>query len=255
MTITVEPSDPWWQQALRWAGGLWMWVVASPLALLAIACLAAGEGTKALIAGASYAAIALAGYSVGKRRPRTASLLLGVGVGLPAFLLTGHSPLTTLLLTGCAMAGGWLLWGEGPLVPKAPPPPLPAPYVPPPDPVIGKARNDLARVEACMRRVGADVSMRLYGIVSETRGILKEAEKDPVDLARARRLLVVHVSGLANIAERAAEGSAPANFIPLLDELHTAATQLRRQLHDADRESVEIQVEVLSRRLKEEGLV
>ncbi len=244
-------TETWWRQILRWTSGIWLWVFASPLVLLAIAQLALGRVDQFLAAAGSYAAIVAAGYAVGTKRPRTASALLGLGVGVSAFWLLGHTPVMMLILVACALAGGWLFWGDEALVPKAPPPP---PYVAPIDPVLTTAQADLARVEACVRRVNVDTAMRLYGIVSEARGILVEAQKDPVDLARARRFLVVHVAGLANIAERAAEGNAPANFLPLLNELHTAATELRKRLHDADRESVEIQVEVLSRRLKEEGL-
>lgn len=240
---------PFWRRAMTWWSGAWLWFAASPLLFDALVSLARGRGGDTIGGIGGYALLAAAGWFAIADRPRAASLAAGAGAGLAAWLAAGHPPFSAALFALCAAAGGWLLWGEGALVPERPAAPPP-----PPDPLITDSRARLARVEAASRRLDWGLAARFRAIATEAQGILTEAERDPVDLGRARRFLVVHVEGLARVAELAANGSAPANLVPLLDEMKLAATALHTRLHEADREAAEIQVEVLARRLKEEGL-
>lgn len=242
-------TGSFWRRAVTWWSGAWLWLAASPLLFDALVSLARGRGGDVIGSLGGYALLCAAGWLAIAERPRAAALAAGAGTGLAALLAAGHPPLSAALLALAASVGGWMLWGEGALVPERPPAPPP-----PPDPLITESRARLARVEAASGRLDWGLASRFRAVTTEAQGILAEAERDPVDLGRARRFLVVHVEGLARVAELAAAGSAPANLVPLLDEMKIAATTLRTRLHEADRETAEIQVEVLARRLKEEGL-
>lgn len=242
-------SSPLWRLIVAWSSATWLWFGAAPLLVNALASLAAGRGAGVVGGAGGYALLAWAGGLAIAERPRGAALAAGAGTGLAAWLAAEHPPFTAALLALAAAAGGWLLWGEGPLVPARPPAPPP-----PPDPLIVESRARLARVRAAAARLDPGLAARFRAVAAEAEGILAEAEADPADLGRARRFLVVHVEGLARVAELAAAGAAPANLVPLLDQMKVAAATLRARLHEADREAAEIQVEVLARRLKEEGL-
>ena len=243
------PVRSFWRRAIAWWSGAWLWFVAAPLLFDGLAALGQGDSQVLIGSGGGYVLLALAGWLAIGDRPRTAAIAAAAGTGLAAFLSAGHPPFTAAVLAAVAGVGGWLLWGEGKVLPEAPPAPPP-----PADPLIVDSRARLARVEAAAAKLDWGLASRFRAIAEETNGILAEAERDPLDLARARRFLVVHVEGLARIAERAAAGAAPANLISLLDDMKVAASDLRTRLHEVDREAAEIQVEVLAQRLKEEGL-
>lgn len=246
----TPPPVSFWRRVVAWWSAAWLWFVPLPLLLDGLAGLAQGDGEVLIGSGGGYALMAMAGWLAMSDRPRQAAITVAAGTGLAAWLSAGHPPLTAGILAIMAGAGGWMLWGEGRrLVPEKPPAPPP-----PPDPLIVQSRAYLAHVEQAATRLDWGLASRFRAIATEARGILAEAERDPADLVRARRFLVVHIAGLAKIADRVAEGAAPPNLIPLLDDMRSAATELRTRLHAADHEAAEIQVEVLARRLKEEGL-
>ncbi|MBX6745403.1 MAG: hypothetical protein IRY87_25515, partial [Acetobacteraceae bacterium] len=121
---------------------------------------------------------------------------------------------------------------------------------PPPGP-IEVARSRLARIEASATRLA---DPRVMGVARAMEGVLDDLTARPDRLPLARRFLAVHLDGLERITERLEAGAAPPEGLPaLLDELTRTAGELRERLRREESEALEIQVKVLSDRLREEG--
>ncbi|MFC7688451.1 hypothetical protein ACFQY5_01190 [Paeniroseomonas aquatica] len=84
--------------------------------------------------------------------------------------------------------------------------------------------------------------------------MLDDLTQHPDRLPQARRFLAVHLDGLERITARLEAGAAaPEGLPPLLDELTRTAGELRERLSREESAALEIQVKVLSDRLREEG--
>ena len=95
---------------------------------------------------------------------------------------------------------------------------------------------------------------RLRGVADAMEGVLDDLTAHPDRLPQARRFLAVHLDGLERITARLEAGAAPPEGLPaLLDELTRTAGELRQRLTHEETEALEIQVKVLSDRLREEG--
>jgi hypothetical protein len=134
----------------------------------------------------------------------------------------------------------------------APPPPPPEPPPPPPPPgPLDEARARLDRIAGFAAR-RADPA--LIGVASAIAGVLDDLDTRPQRLPMARRFLNVQLDGLERVTQRLEAGAAPPETLPvLLQDLTTAATQLRASIRREESEALEIQVKVLADRLKEEG--
>jgi hypothetical protein len=85
-------------------------------------------------------------------------------------------------------------------------------------------------------------------------GVLDDLAQRPERLPMARRFLNVHLDGLERVTERLEAGAAPPPGLPaLLADLEATATRLRESLRREESEALDIQVKVLSDRLREEG--
>jgi len=102
---------------------------------------------------------------------------------------------------------------------------------------------------------------RLGHITGIGRAILQEIERDPADAARARRFLNLYLGEAERItadyarAQRALpEAGLDDSFRQLLDDLERTFEQQRQRLVNHERMSLDADIEVLSTRLKREGL-
>jgi hypothetical protein len=167
-----------------------------------------------------------------------AAVLTGVATGLVAGLGAATGPLVAVLLGAGAWLGTRLLY-DGAVVEAAPP----APPVPPGP--LEEARTRLARVLAEPRLAGAAGAMA---------GVLDDLAARPDRMPEARRFVAVHLDGLERIADRLAAGAEPPPGLPrLLDDLRSAADDLRERLRAEETAALDIQVKVLSDRLRQEG--
>lgn len=117
-----------------------------------------------------------------------------------------------------------------------------------------------ATVEAA-RHIG---DRRLQGRVDKlafaARDILREIQADPRDFRRARRFLSVHLVGLRDATQKYATAKAKgagdmrAEYDDLLTDLEASFAKQRETLLIDDRVDLEIEIEVLRDRLKEENL-
>jgi hypothetical protein len=185
---------------------------------------------------------------------RRAAVLTGVAAGLTAGLAAQLGPAGILFGFG-AWAGMRLLYDEAfeEVAPPAPPP-EPAPPPPPPSPEQALLTEAAARLDRLRTAAFRLAEPRLAKVADAMGGVLEDLRARPDRLPLARRFLNVHLDGLDRIAERLSAGAEPpATLAPLLGDLERQATELRAHLRAEENAALEVQVKVLSDRLREEG--
>jgi hypothetical protein len=167
-----------------------------------------------------------------------AAILAAVATGMVAGLGAGTGPLMAVLLAGGAWLGTRMLYDGA--VREVEPPPPPAPPGP-----LAEARDRLARIA---------LQPRLAGVSSAIGGVLDDLAARPERITDARRFLAVHLDGLDRIRERLEAGAEPPPGLPkLLNDLTDAAEDLREKIRAEESAALDIQVKVLSDRLRQEG--
>jgi 5-bromo-4-chloroindolyl phosphate hydrolysis protein len=127
---------------------------------------------------------------------------------------------------------------------------------------LKQAYSRLRGIEAVSQAIPvAEFRDRLKHIAGIGRAILGEIERDPADAARARRFLNLYLDETERItadyarAQKALpEARLDDSFRQLLDDLERVFEQQRQKLVNHERMSLDADIEVLSTRLKREGL-
>jgi hypothetical protein len=175
-----------------------------------------------------------------------AAWIMAVGTGLAAWLAAGLGVVFPFVLAAGAFFGTRMSVRA---LPEVEPPPSPAPPVPPGP--LEQARERLARIEDAAARLNEP---RVMGVARAMEGVLEDLAERPDRLPQARRFLSVHLDGLERITERLEGGAAPPERLPaLLEDLSRTADELRERLRREETEALDIQVKVMSDRLREEG--
>lgn len=241
--------DGWIGLRARWRG-YGLPIFASPL--LPAGLIAAIGGDEQIVLGSAlgFGASLLAAKLLRRGRQgdtNRAAWVTAVGTGLAAHFAADLGTIFPFVMGGGALLGTRLMYTA---LPELAPPPPPEPPPPPPGP-IEESRLRLARIEAVAARRGDG---RLQGVASAMEGVLDDLTAHPDRLPQARRFLTVHLDGLERIVERLEAGAAPPEGLPvLLDDLATTAQELRGRLTREESAALDIQVKVLSDRLREEG--
>lgn len=206
------------------------------------------QGVTGCLLGLFFTWLAVKALRRGRRGDaHRAGWMMGVGTLLVGILAARLAMPMPLLLGAMAVFGTRMLYAEIPEV--APPPPPPAP--PPPPGPIEEARARLERIQGAARWLQ---DSHLAATATAMGGVLDDLSARPERLPLARRFLAVHLDGLERITERLQAGATPpATLAPLLDELTRTAGELREKVRREESEQLEIQVKVLSDRLKQEG--
>jgi hypothetical protein len=102
---------------------------------------------------------------------------------------------------------------------------------------------------------------RVESIASAARDMFRTVEEDPRDLVRARKFMGVYLKGardatikFADIYARNREPAARADYVELLTDLEISFAAHREVLLLDDRSDLDIEIEVLRDRLKQEGV-
>jgi hypothetical protein len=183
---------------------------------------------------------------------KAGAVMFGVAAGLAAGLAAKVFPPFAVALGFGAYFGVRLLTAD---LARHEPLPEPEPAAAPPpanDPLAGP-RAQLSRVLAAAPHLPH--AALLIEAAGAMQGVIDDLTLRPARLSEARRFLTVQVDGLSRIVERLEAGAEPPETLPpLLAELAAAARRLRAQLREAESEALDIQVKVLSDRLRQEGL-
>ncbi|MCX8134705.1 MAG: hypothetical protein N3D18_12175 [Roseococcus sp.] len=183
---------------------------------------------------------------------KAGAVLFGVAAGLAAGLAAQVFPPFAVALGFGAYLGARLLTAD--LARHEPlPEPAPPPETPPQNDPLAGPRAQLSRVLAAAPHLPHGAL--LIEAAGAMQGVIDDLALRPTRFSEARRFLTVQVDGLSRIVERLEAGAQPpATLPPLLAELAAAARRLRTQLREAESEALDIQVKVLSDRLRQEGL-
>jgi hypothetical protein len=222
---------------------------ASPL--IPAALLGAIGGDEMIVAGSALGfGLTMLAARVLRRGRRgdtdLAAWIMAAATGSAAGLAAGMGVIFPFVLATGAFFGTRMSFQA---LPETAPPPPPVPPTPPGP--IELARERVARLEGTAMRLNEP---RVLGVAQAMRGVLDDLSERPERLPQARRFLSVHLDGLERITERLEGGAAPPERLPaLLEDLSRTAGELRERLRREETEALDIQVKVMSDRLREEG--
>lgn len=229
--------------------------VLAPYGLLLLAAYLTGEGLKA---AAAYDERVIAKPPAFPRK-LLAALLTGLGVAGATFLGAGYGPVLGGLFGALAAAAHVAAFGLDPMRAKG---------------VDGVAEAELERVAAKLDEAEAVVAAtakaadglrdrgltdRIDRLAYAARDILREIQNDPRDMRRSRRFLSVHLVGLRDATVKYAEARAKGSetlrpeYEALLADLETSFAKQRTSLLADDQTALEVEIDVLRGRLKQEG--
>ncbi len=128
---------------------------------------------------------------------------------------------------------------------------------------IEKAEDLVRQITDASNRIGdRRLEGRIERLCDQAREVFRTVERDPRDLARARTFLSVYLLGLrdatvkfADVWNRSQDTEARTDYEALLGDLEHSFTAQRTHLLEDDRSSLDIEIEVLRDRLKQDGLV
>jgi len=189
-----------------------------------------------------------------------AALALGGATFGVARFLAGHDLLVSLLFGFLALAGAVLAYGSEILPSRGE---LRSADEADAQRILAEAREKLQRLSRARYQIqGApELAQRVDGVRAWIEKILARIEEDPRDLRRARKFLVVYLDGASDVAEKyvayqqkgEAESFAP-RFTALLEEMERVSAEQHEKLLHNDTLDLDVQIQVLSDRLKKEGV-
>lgn len=127
---------------------------------------------------------------------------------------------------------------------------------------IEKAEGRLKEITEAAGLIGdRGLENRISRLCDSARAVFREVEEDPRDLTRARKFLSVYLMGLrdatvkfATLYRKNRSADARADYEALLGDMETSFAQHREELLLDDRSELDVEIEVLRERLKQEGL-
>lgn len=195
----------------------------------------------------------------GRRLKRAGGAVVGVATAFTAFFAAGHGIAGAAIFGLLATLGYFLLYDRerGQPVRR-----LPAGADEETALLLGDAWRRLDGLEAASRQIASvEFRQRLGSIVASGERILKLITEDPRDLRRARKFLTVYLDGAHRITEEYARthgSGAPAelehNFRTLLVDMQNTCEEQYGKLLAHDASDLDVQIEVLSDRLRREGV-
>lgn len=128
------------------------------------------------------------------------------------------------------------------------------------DAALAEAEEVIAETLAAAKRLGDDgLSSRVEELISAARPVLRQIEEDPRDLPRARRFLSVTLQGARDATVKYArlgvgDPEMREAYVALLTQLERSFAQSADRLAAEDRVELEVEIEVLSDRLRRDGI-
>lgn len=230
-------------------------VVAAALVIAASAAIRAGRrAERAFLARSVARAPALPLKAIG-------AACLGASAFLLSFAGAGHAFGAGLAFGVGAAAAGFLMYGFDPRGEKR------AAEQTGVDTDLFRSALDaaaarIAELDQIRRRIASrPLAQRLAQVVGRAQGLVATIERQPDSFNRARKMLNLYLDETLSIARRFAnsglDGADPAierKFTEALDAMETVMAEQQQKLLAADALDLDVQLEVLTRRLKSEGL-
>lgn len=262
------------------AVGLSLFILPLPLLLKAVLSLWTGDAGDFVASGGSWLAFLLAailcrrglqaelaaaerpfGSPRGSRLKRAGGVLVALATMATALFAVGHGAPIALAYGLIAGLGYFMLYGaevksgpirlndlglEGDEVGR----------------LLRQAYDKLDSIETARQRIASgEFKHRLGNILAGAERVIKLAAEDPRDLRRARKFLTVYLDGAQRVTEEYARTHADVrssdlehNFRTLLVDMENTCDDQYQKLLQHDVSDLEVRIEVLSDRLRREGV-
>ena len=270
-----------WRNARVGLKGALLYVLPSPLALTAVIELAKGQWDVALASAGAFLAIVFGGrlnreaireailapstrYTLPPRVPLKwqAAALVSGGTSLAASAVVEHGLMASALFGLLALGGFHLAYGLAPARRQVQVNPAVAADTRLSQ-ALARAERRILTIEAAAETIGnAELAERLMRIAGQARAVLDMIAQRPGELFRARKFLSVYLEGAQRVASRYVKTHRIArsqvleqNFRNVLDDIETVFERQQVLLAEHDVEDLDIQIEVLRKRLQTEGMV
>lgn len=250
-----------------WIGGWLLFLLPLPLLAKVLIALGSGEFGTFLISTIALALLLLGawltrkGLRQAKRRPMSSAIpLKSIGAGVVAggtlltALVAGHNlPIAVCFGLG-ALLGFYLTYGFDRRLKLSGDKDVAS--------ALEEAYRKLEKLEEAGDNIGSrDFRERLGRITAWGERILDRIGEDPEDFRRARKFLNVYLDGAQKVTDKFArtQGDAKSaeleeNFRTLLADMETVCQEQYQHLLDNDMVDLDVQMEVLTTRLKREGV-
>lgn len=250
-----------------WIGGWLLFLL--PLPLFWAMLIALGKGALGGFLGSAFALgllmlgawVTRRGLHQAKRRPMSSSLPLksiggvitAVGTAFTAWV-AGHNPVIGICFGLAALLGFYLAYGFDRRLKLSSDKDVAS--------ALEEAYRKLERLEEAGDNIGSrDFRDRLQRISGWGEKILDRIGEDPEDFRRARKFLNVYLDGAQQVTDKFARTRSDANsaeleenFRTLLTDMETVCEEQYQRLIDDDMVDLDVQIEVLTTRLKREGV-
>lgn len=250
-----------------WIGGWLLFILPLPLALKSLLALGKGEFSSFLITTVAFAILLLGawltrrGLSQAKRRPMSSTIplksmggiVIAVGTALTA-LVAGHNLAIAICFGLASLLGFYLTYGFDKRIKLSSDKDVAQ--------ALEEAYRKLERLEEAGDKIQSrDMRDRVRGIAQWGERILDRIGDDPEDFRRARKFVNVYLDGAQSVTDKFARTHGDANsaelednFRTLLDDMETVCKEQYQHLIDNDMVDLDVQMEVLTTRLKREGV-
>ncbi|MDH3663507.1 MAG: 5-bromo-4-chloroindolyl phosphate hydrolysis family protein [Alphaproteobacteria bacterium] len=250
-----------------WIGGWLLFLLPLPLLAKVFIALGSGEFGSFLISAIALGLLLLGawltrkGLYQAKRRPMSSTVpfksigtgIIAIGTGLTA-LIAGHNLAIAICFGLAAALGMYLTYGFDRRIKLSSDKDVAE--------ALEEAYQKLERLEAAGENIGSrDFRERLSRIAAWGERILDRIGDDPEDFRRARKFLNVYLDGAQQVTDKFAktQGDAKsaeleASFRDLLTDMETVCEEQYEHLLNNDMVDLDVQIEVLTTRLKREGV-
>lgn len=250
-----------------WIGGWLLFLLPLPLVWKVLIALGKGDFGTFLISTIALglllagAWLTRRGLYQAKRRPMSSSLPLKTiggfvvagGTALTA-MIAGHNPAIGICFGLAALLGFYLSYGFDRRLKLSSDKDVAS--------ALEEAYRKLERLEAAGDNIRSrEFRDRLRRIVAWGERILDRISDDPEDFRRARKFVNVYLDGAQQVTDKFARTQGDANsaeleqnFRTLLADMETVCEEQYQHLLDNDMVDLDVQMEVLTTRLKREGV-
>jgi 5-bromo-4-chloroindolyl phosphate hydrolysis protein len=260
-------SRPTRRRRPLWIGGWLLFLLPIPLLLKVLVSLGQGEFGAFLVSAIAAAVLFLGawltrmGLRQAKRRPMSSTIplksigggVIAIGTALTA-MIAGHNLPIGICFGLAALLGFYLTYGFDRRLRLSSDKDVAA--------ALEEAYLKLEKLEAAGDSIGSrDFRDSLGRIAAWGERILDRIGDDPEDFRRARKFLNVYLDGAQQVTEKFAKAQEDgksaeleANFRTLLSDMETVCEEQYEHLLDDDLVNLDVQMEVLTTRLKREGV-
>jgi 5-bromo-4-chloroindolyl phosphate hydrolysis protein len=267
-----------WAPVLKSAA---LFILPAPLPIAALTALIGDDIYRLAMSGGALACFWTAGVLCWQALVAEARYLLGDRLDLPpvprklvsavfttsgaalAALAGGHSPVGTAIFAGIGGVGHLAFYGLDLRPRRVTVKPVEGVDVSAVGQQLQQAYQRLRRIEGAARTITVpEFCDRLKRIIAIGTNILGEIERDPREATRARRFLHLYLDSTERVTEEFARTQRQGRSEPLeqrfrqlLIDMENSFTQQHRKLLEHDTMALDVDMEVLSARLKREGVV